>query len=410
MLRVGWFSNWLSFDYLRDTGVPKNIREIPYLKTLIKAGHKIYWIGTARHPDAENYEGIVNYGGIYNGLPKWDPDRWDETADYVRDMAVNYEKYARRPLPDVDAVFIRILPSFIYENAKIYILLYQYGLRGIPVFARDLELQMIVKFIENPPKYPLKKPFGISGSDKAFTEKDWKIMSKNLHILAPLGPKGLKWIKDRAPHLSFESFMFPYDPNLYPTMTLGPIQRHVTYIGNDTGRRAGFLKYFKGLPQDYVHVFGGQARQVDKVDKGFPSSIKDRLPNISWHEAIPHSSVNSIYNTSASCMNIPRPYFYDVEFISARFLEAVYSGAVLLLPEEFFNAVHWTGSEDLVIHCPLDIKKIVDVIAKDNKQRLRHIVRQRLWLRTFSNPETDITKVLNISGENHAHLRDWSRS
>jgi len=397
-MKIGWFSNWFTFDYLRDSGVPKNIREIPIINELLKRG-KLVWLGTQRNPPGCSHKNVINFGGLFEGLPHYSKEKWGNTANYVHDIAQNYPKYAKRELPDVDCVFVRVLPSFIYENAKIYIMLYQYGLRGIPVFARDLELLMIKKFIVGDDflctdgKTIKGKPFGISGSDKAFNMDEWwMVMNKNLYILAPFSPQGRIWLQDRAKHLKLLTFHFPYDPKLYPTMNPGQMNRSITYIGNDTGRRHGFNKYFSGLPPDTVYVYGGQARQVDKTQKGFPETLRARLPNVVWHGPVPHYRVNVIYKHSFACMNIPRPYFNSVGFVSARFLEAVFSGALLLLPKEFLSAKFYTCDNRLVIEDSSQLKILVRTISKSEK--LDILEKQRSRLKQICDVETNVDRVM----------------
>lgn len=227
-MKIGWFSNWFSLNHKRDSAIPKNIRETLVLKELFKYG-QVVWVGSSSDPKVVKITGnTINAGGILKGVPRYDKNRWGNSANYVHDIVVNYPKYKGSDLPEVDCVFVRVLPSFIYENLKIYLMLYRYGLRGTPVFARDLELIMIKRFITNGPS--ANKPFGISGSDNAFTYKDWNIMNKNLTILAPIPPKGIEFLEKRAPHLKFKTFYFPYDRVLYPTMQLENPLRYVTYI------------------------------------------------------------------------------------------------------------------------------------------------------------------------------------
>ena len=394
MRKIGWFSNWFSFDYERDTGVPKNIREIPVLRELLKYG-KVVWIGHSADPKVFRITGgTINEGGILRGVPRYSKEKWGNSANYVRDIVVNYPKYKGHDLPEVDCVFVRALPSFLYENLKIYLMLYRYGLRGTPVFVRDLELIMIKRFITGGPA--VDKPFGISGSDKAFSSEEWGVMNKNLTILAPIASAGIKFLRKAAPHLKFETLYFPYDKELYPVMKPGNPLRHVAYIGNDTGRRNGFKKYFNNLPADFVHVYGGAARQINKEEKGFPQAFQSRLPHIFWHNPISHYRVNLIYNTSATCMNIPRPYFNKVGFVSARFFEAVFSGAVLLLPEEFLDAFHWVGNPFLVVKNSGDIYDVAYAILHDGALRKELLGVQREILKHRCNVERDILKLMQL--------------
>lgn len=392
-MKIGWFSNWFSLNHERDSGVPKNIREIPVLKELFMYG-QVVWVGSSSDPKVVKITGnTINAGGILKGVPRYDKNRWGSSGKYVRDIVLNYPKYKGSDLPEVDCVFVRVLPSFIYENLKIYLMLYRYGLRGTPVFARDLELLMIKRFITNGPS--ANKPFGISGSDTAFTYKDWNIMNKNLTILAPIPEKGIEFLEKRAPHLKFKTFYFPYDKKLYPALVpLNILSAHVTYIGNDTGRRYGFSKYFKNLPQDFVHVYGGAARQINKEEKGFPQAFKDRLTNVKWHEPVPHYRVNMIYNNSATCMNIPRPYFNNVGFISARFFEAAFSGAVLLLPEEFLGASYWTGYTDLVIKDSAHLRNVAETLFGNRTLRKEMLEVQRGILKTECDVKRNVHNVM----------------
>lgn len=394
-MKIAWFSNWFTFEYKRDTGVPKNIREIPVLKELLKYG-EVVWTGHSADPKVFGItKKTVNAGGILKGVPRYDKDRWGSSANYVRDIVLNYPKYKGHDLPEADCVFVRALPSFIYENLKIYLMLYRYGLRGTPVFVRDLELIMVKKFITSN-RGSSDKPFGISGSDKAFKLADWNIMNKNLTILVPIPPKGLKVLRERAPHLEFKTLYFPYDKQLYPPMPVRTSQFYVTYIGNDTGRRYGFTKYFRWLPEDFVHVFGGAARQVNKIDKGFPPAFKKRLPNIAWHEPVSNYRVNMVYNMSATCMNIPRPYFNDVGFVSARFLEAVFSGAVLLLPEEFLGAEIWTADKGLIIKNGGHLYKAAQAIYNDRKLKEELLEQQREALKAECDVARDIKNIMEF--------------
>lgn len=395
-MRIGWFSNWMSFEYKRDSGVPKNIREIPILKELLRYG-EIIWLGSNSKAEGTEKPGIINFGGIYTNIPKYDSSRWNSSAEYIRDVAVNYPSYRGKELPDVDAVFVRSLPSFIYENAKIYIMLYQYGLRGIPVFVRDLELIMLKKLLEGSYEF-LGKPFGISGADKVFTDHDWEIMSRNTIFINPVPKQANEILWEAAPHLKFESFFFPYDVRLYPPLKPGSIKYKVAYIGNDTGRRTGFKRYLEGLPANFAHIFGGQARQIGKEEKNFPKDFRDRFPNIKFHGVVPHYKVNKIYNRSAACMNIPKPIFSKVGFCSARFLEAVFSGAALCLPSDFRFANTYVDNT-LIIKNSQDLRNVAMVLSLDNDLRIAVLKKQREILKDLSSVRKNVERVLS-----HVHM------
>lgn len=354
------------------------------------------WLGSAKNPPGASHKKVINFGGLYNGLPRFDKKEFGSTANYVREMAKYYPGYSGRDLPEVDCVFVRALPSFIYENAKIYIMLYQYGLRGTPVFVRDLELLMVKRFIVAENNHDRTKPFGVSGSDNAFDKNDWEVMANNLHILAPYSWGGLRNMLEWAPHLQHIMFHFPYDEKLYPTLPYREPSRYVTYIGNDTGRRQGFSKYFRHLPDRFVHVYGGQARQVDKGEKGFPANFKKRFPNIAWHDAVPHHEVNGIYNKSACCMSIPKPYFNKVGFASARFMEAVFSGAVLVLPCEFVNAEYYTTKRGLVATSLTNLRTIARNMAKDVPLRHKILNDQREVMRKIGDVKRNVERVLGV--------------
>lgn len=391
-MKIGWFSNWLSFDYLRDSGVPKNIREVAILRELLKH-NQIVWLGTNANADGVNVKGVLNYGGFLKGVPRYDKSVWSSTANYVRGVTVNFHKYTRYRFPRVDAVFVRVLPSFIYENLKIYIMLYHYGILGVPVFVRDLELLMIKRFVEN--RATDGKPFAVSGSDKAFSQDEWDIMSRNVIMINPIPREGNIFLKEKAPHLSFETFYFPYDPNIYPCIKPAVPSYKVAYVGNDTGRRAGFSKYLSGLPAHFMHVFGGAARQVGGGSKlDFPELFRKKFPNITFHGVISHSKVNSVYNSSAICMNLPKPIFSKVGFVSARFMEAVFSGAVLCLPSEFKNALHWTRYHSLVIKNSNHIKEVANYLAEDYEARLEVLEEQREVLKEESCPQKNVERLL----------------
>jgi len=391
MKKIGWFSNWFSFDPIRDSAIPKNIRETLTVRDLLEK-YNIIWLGTNPNPPAVSHKNAESFGGLLKNIPKYNAEEWGTSANYVRDITVNYELFAGRKLPECDAVVIRALPSFLYENLKIYILLYQYGMRNTPVFIRDLELVMVKKFIDNEGG-SIDKPFGISGSDKAFSEEDWKVMNSDVTFINPIGRVGNKLLKQWAPHLKFKTFYFPYDWHLYPPMRPGVSRRMVTYVGNDTGRRGAFLKYLKGLPNGYAHVYGGQARQIGKSEKNFPKNFRDKFPGVIFHGAVDHRMVNKIYNGSSVCMNLPKPIFGKVGFVSARFMEAAFSGAVLVLPNDFLGANKWVCCDNCIVESSEQLADIAQRFAVDVKYKAKVLKLQRHMLIDKCGSEKNIDNV-----------------
>jgi len=176
-----------------------------------------------------------------------------------------------------------------------------------------------------------------------------------------------------------------------------------TYVGNNYERDTQFKKYY-GDPSKSLRKAGIQTtvygnwldRSPERKD---PSVLLSENPHISFGGRLAYNQIFDAFNKSIAVTHITKDDYTPYGNITGRFMEAIMSGVVALIPKEYFHA-RPVGIGDLVVDSPEDVSSLVQSISKMSPaQRLEIISAQEAALRSVVDirPEYRVDFIENFA-------------
>lgn len=355
-LKIGFSSYWFTLEPVLDDWITKNSKEAIYLRHFLKLGY-VYWLGLSPKPFNINHPRAVDCSREFRDkLPNWNKKRFGTTPDYMAFCISEYRKSLKINLPKLDFVFMNLMPTFVRRNARNYVLLHEYAIRTkTPVLAYSVELALVYQGVKDllstgkgrTAKTDEGKLMNISGYDYRDKKSHLKMAPNMIHLVQADGP-ALQMLKDGNPLLTFCTWWLPYDKRIvkqYKIITdSSKIKYPISYVGNDNRKRGAIEKWFKPMPDGFVHLFGGKHRK--ELGGTWPEKLVSRYPNIRWHPPVKIHEVGKIYNRTGACMNIAMPAHETVGCQTWRHVEAPMGGCPLLLPNTVAHAKRLTLIND----------------------------------------------------------------
>jgi hypothetical protein len=347
-LRIGFSSYWFTLSPNLNDYITKNSKEAIYLRSFLKLGY-VYWLGLSPQGFKINHERAIDCSLEFKEkMPDWDKSRFGTTPNYMKFCIEEFNKKLGMKLPDLDFVYMNLMPTFVRRNARNYVVLHKYAVQDkIPVLSYDLGLELVYQGVKEGGRTAETdegKLMNISGYDYRDKAAHLKMAPKMIHLVQT-GAKGREILQKGNPLLRFCTWWLPYhkslikekeiinDPNLwkYP----------IGYVGNDNRRRGAIAKWFGKQPADTVHMFGGNYRK--DLGQGWPEDLIKKHPNITFHDAVPIKDVAKIYQKSVATLNLSVPQHEKIGVQVWRHIEAPFGGCPLMIPSDVTNA------DDLVL-------------------------------------------------------------
>ena len=391
-LKVGWGFNYCDNYPIIARNVTENVLEIPILKEMLARGCEIKFIGGSERKFYKFHKNLEDCSFQWKKLPK----QYKPIATWIEDCIENYDKEYGVELPEVDLVIMNAFPSFPFPNMRFYLLCLHYAEKNIPVFLWDPELRTLkTKETDQVPKY-----FRYSGADKIFSKSQFRKIVDNSHWLLQIHHKAMDHIKRLNPRIRMISFFPPYDVALSDAGRLSlnkkPAHR-ITYVGNDSERRATFKKFFTPLSKkNRLNLYGGgMSRRVE----GYQDNFEQYVGNTVMHGKIDQSEVWREYNYSRTCLSVARQRYYETGWIVHRFFEVILGGCILLVPSEmhgidrYFKRGYLVDDSD---HLEKRIDFFNDKITWEKLESAHHW--QRKFIYDNFSSEQCVEKIFRVLG------------
>jgi len=386
-VRIGWGFNYCIGEPIVDRNVTENVLEIPLLKEFLARGCSIDFIGKSTAKFQKFHPKMTDHSHIWKCLPQ----AYKPVGEWIIDCCTNYEDYEGFELPEVDLVIMNAFPSFPFTNMMFYLISMHYAELGVPVFLWDPELRTL-----RTKDQPWSKPFSYSGADKFFDESVFEKIASNSFWLLQIPSESLTKIKQLNPSIRIIPFFPPYSMEL-GLFNINPKPRYrLTYVGNDSERRATFRKFFTPLSKkNKLHLFGGG---MSRRTEGY-QSFDQYVGNTKMHGPIEQDQVWRTYNMSRTCLSIARPRYYDLGWIVHRWLEVVLSGCILLVPREMYGIEKYMNDNFLVGDSD-ELEKKVSLFNRVKMSSLEQAnnMQKKLVYSLFSS-ERGVSSILRAMGK-----------
>jgi hypothetical protein len=160
-----------------------------------------------------------------------------------------------------------------------------------------------------------------------------------------------------------------------------------TYVGNNYERDAQFSKYYS-KPSESLRSVGIQTtvygnwldRSPERRD---PSTLLLENPYISFGGRLAYNQIFDAMNRSIAVTHITKDEYTPYGNITGRFMEAIMSGVVALIPKEYFHA-QVVGLKDFVVNSHDDVREKVSLLSMmSSKERLQIVGEQEKALRSL---------------------------
>ncbi|RLI71400.1 hypothetical protein DRO91_05655 [Candidatus Heimdallarchaeota archaeon] len=407
-LKIGFSSYWFSLNPVLDDHITKNSKEAVYLKHFLKLGY-VYWLGLSPKPFNINHPRAVDCSLEFKEkLPNWDKKRFGTTPNYMAFCITQYRKKLGIQLPQLDFVFMNLMPTFVRRNARNYVLLHEYAIRTkTPVLAYSIELALVyqgVKDLELTGKGRTEKTdsgklMNISGYDYRDKKSHIKMAPNMIHLVQADGP-AIKTLQNGNPLLTFCTWWLPYDKQItkqYKVVTeSNKIKYPISYVGNDNRRRSAIAKWFGKMPDGFVHMFGGKHRK--ELGPTWPDALTKKYPNIKWNPPVEIKNVGRIYNKTGACMNLAMPAHEAVGCQTWRHIEAPLGGCPLLLPNSVANAKRLALLNDdwCVVTSPEELQAKTETLIERPLLRKELVELQRDKIKSKYTMENNLRHLFKI--------------
>ena len=399
-LRIGFMSYWFNLIPRLDEFISKNNLEAIYLKHFLKIGY-VYWLGLSPKPYSNLSNRSVNVALEIQKLPDWDKDKFGTTPNYMKYCIEHYDKEIGIKLPKLDFVFANLMPTFVRRTSRNYIILHEYAIKQrVPVIGYDLGLEVVGQGLKHlndggiRENFDEGKLFNLSGYDYRDKAAHLLFKDKLVHIVQT-GKWGLKLLKQGNPLLRFCTWWLPYDEEQLIELPIRTknLKYNMAYVGNDNRRRGSMNKWYKDLPKDFMHIFGGNYRK--DLGTSWPKEVVDRYPNLVFNNPVAIKEVSSIYNQAVATLNLAVPPFEKVGVQVWRHFEAPIGGCVLLLPNTTYKAHKLCFDKSLVMHDTQQIVETVNVLKATPKLRRDIIEMQREEVKRRYTMEINLRNLFN---------------
>ena len=399
-LRIGFMSYWFNLIPRLDEFISKNNLEAIYLKHFLKIGY-VYWLGLSPKPYSNLSNRSVNVALEIQKLPDWDKDKFGTTPNYMKYCIEHYDKEIGIKLPKLDFVFANLMPTFVRRTSRNYIILHEYAIKQrVPVIGYDLGLEVVGQGLKHlndggiRENFDEGKLFNLSGYDYRDKAAHLLFKDKLVHIVQT-GKWGVDMLKLGNPLLRFCTWWLPYDEEQLIELPIRTknLKYNMAYVGNDNRRRGSMNKWYKDLPKDFMHIFGGNYRK--DLGTSWPKEVVDRYPNLVFNNPVAIKEVSSIYNQAVATLNLAVPPFEKVGVQVWRHFEAPIGGCVLLLPNTTYKAHKLCFDKSLVMHDTQQIVETVNVLKATPKLRRDIIEMQREEVKRRYTMEINLRNLFN---------------
>lgn len=403
-LHIGFVSYWFKQTPVMDDFISKNNLETIYLKHLLKLGY-VYWLGLSPKTFQIKHRRALNFATEIQKMPNWDRERFGTTPNYMKWCIENYDKSkVGIQLPKLDFVFWNAMPTFVRRNARNYIVLHEYAIKQrVPIVTYDLGLEIVAQGLKHLTDGGIQadsnegKLMNISGYDYRDKAAHLLFKDKLVHIVQT-GKWGVDMLKLGNPLLRFCTWWLPYDEEQLIELPIRTknLEYNMAYVGNDNRRRGSMNKWYKNLPKDFMHIFGGNYRK--DLGTSWPKEVVDRYPNLVFNNPVAIKEVSSIYNQAVATLNLAVPPFEKVGVQVWRHFEAPIGGCVLLLPSTTYKAHKLCFDKSLVMHDTQQIVETVNVLKATPKLRRDIIEMQREEVKRRYTMEINLKNLFNEIG------------
>ena len=383
-LRIGFSSYWFSTDPNLEDHIDKNSKEAIYLQHFLKLGY-VYWLGLSPQGFKINHPRAVDCSLEFKEkLPNWDRDTFGTTPDYMRACIEGFKGKYGIKLPELDFVFMNLMPTFVRRNARNYVLLHKYAVQDkVPVLSYDLGLELVYQGVKEGGRTADSdggKLMNISGYDYRDKAAHLK-MAPNMVHLVQTGKAGCKILQEGNPLLRFCTWWLPYTKHLIKKRRVitapDELRYPLGYVGNDNRRRGAITKWFGPQPKDFVHMWGGNYRK--DLGISWPEDLMRKHPNIAFHGPVNMDRVARLYQKSVASMNIAVKPFEAIGVQVWRHLEAPFGGCPIFVPSSTENAKYLALLDDdwLVPQTPDTLRAKVETLKKNPDLRAQIVYEQR---------------------------------
>jgi hypothetical protein len=158
-----------------------------------------------------------------------------------------------------------------------------------------------------------------------------------------------------------------------------------TYVGNNYERDEQFKKYY-GQPARSLRERGIQTsvygNWLDKSPERLdPAYLLRDNPHVSFGKRLAYNEIFEVFNRSICVTHITKDEYTPYGNITGRFMEAIMSGTVALIPEEYFHA-RPVGLEKFIVTSPEDvIRRVEDLNRMTSLERSKIVEQQEAALR-----------------------------
>ena len=153
-----------------------------------------------------------------------------------------------------------------------------------------------------------------------------------------------------------------------------------TYVGNNYERDEQFKKYY-GLPARSLRESGVQTMVYGNwlersPERGDPQHLLTENPHVSFGGRLAYNEIFEAFNRSIAVTHITKDEYTPYGNITGRFMEAVMSGVVALIPSEYVHA-RPVGLGEFVVDSTEDVVKAINVLNKMSASDRSHIIEEQ---------------------------------